>query len=76
MQGRTFFRTMFEKLFVDNVICRTVNSFVKFCNEQYYFSNKELKFSEFVPLDKNVTENDYKNKFIFNSSIRSEAIIK
>ena len=60
---RTYLRTMFNKIFYNNVIvdfCRTV---VKFCNNLP--SNKEnfLKFSENMPLDKM----DTNEKFSFQS---------
>lgn len=66
MQGRTFFRVMFDTIF-NNAFCKTIVSFVNYCNENRYYNNKELKFLNKMPLNKIPKENFYKNKFVFNS---------
>lgn len=66
MQGRTFFRIMLDNLFVNNSLVQTIESFVKFCNEQHYYSPNELKFSDKKPLN-NIMNDSYKNRYVFNS---------
>ncbi len=66
MHGRTFFRIMLDSLFVNNSFVKTIESFVKFCNEQRYYSQNELKFSDKMPLN-NIVKDNYKNKYVFNS---------
>ncbi len=66
MQGRTFFRIMFENIFVNNVISKTFTALVNFCNEQQYYNKKELKFLSKMPLTKK-EDSLYKTKFIFNN---------
>ena len=68
MQVRTFLRIMFDNLFVNNAFSKAILSLVNFCNEQTYFSKKELKFLKKMPLNKIETENSYKTKFIFKSN--------
>ena len=68
MQVRTFLRIMFDNLFVNNAFSKALLSLVNFCNEQAYFSKKELKFLKKLPLNKIETENSYKTKFIFKSN--------
>ena len=71
MQGRTFFRIMFDNLFVNNALCKAISSLVNFCNEQDYYYKKELKFLTKMPLNKTETYGSYKNnKFIFKNYIR------
>ena len=72
MQGRTFFRIMIDNLLINNVFCKTLISLVKFCNEQQYFSQKKLKFSEKMPLT-NISKNNsvYKTQFVFKSANNS-----
>ena len=64
MQNRTFFRIMLDIIF-NNAICKTIASFVNFCNEQRYYNRKELKFLKKMPL--NNIKKQHKNKFVFNS---------
>lgn len=68
MQIRTFVRIMFENLFVNNALCKSIISLVNFCNEQNNFYKKELKFLKKMPLTKMESNNTYQNKFIFKSS--------
>ncbi len=71
MQGRTFFRIMMDSLFVNNALCKAISSLVNFCNEQRYYSHKELKFLEKMPLNNVQNKSVYTKKFIFNSSHNS-----
>lgn len=75
MQGRTFLRIMLDNIF-NNPIFRTINALVNFCNEQCGFNNKSLKFSEKMPLTKIQTINNYKTRFIFDSSKASGVNLK
>lgn len=68
MRGRTFFRIMIESLFVNNALCKALSALVNFCNEQSYYSRKELKFLNKMPLNKVKQDSVYKNRFIFNST--------
>ncbi len=68
MQKRTFFRIMMDSLLVNNAIARALSALVNFCNEQSYFSQNKLKFSEKMPLTYNKRESVYKNRFIFDST--------
>ena len=68
MRGRTFFRIMIENLFVNNALCKALSALVNFCNEQSYYSRKELKFLNKMPLNKVKQDSVYKNRFIFNST--------
>jgi len=61
MHGRTFFRIMFDYVFVNNVFCRAINAFIDFCNEQNNISPKKLKFSTKMPL-KNIETKMYMQK--------------
>ena len=70
MQVRTFLRIMFDNLFVNNVVCKTLISIVKFCNEQNYFYKKELKFLKKMPLNKMEQKSSY-NKFVFKTPHKS-----
>ena len=69
MQGRTFLRIMIDNLFVNNALCKALSALVNFCNEQSYYSRKELKFLKKMPLNK-IEEQKcaYKNRFIFNTN--------
>ena len=62
---------MFDNLFVNNIICKTLMSLVNFCYEQSFFYKKELKFSKKMPLNKLECDNSYKTKFIFKSNHKS-----
>lgn len=73
MSGRTFFRIMFNNLFVNNVFCKTLSALINFCNEQSYYGKKELKFLKKMPLYDINKNNTYNNKFIFNNSHNSGA---
>lgn len=68
MRGRTFFRIMIDNLFVNNALCKALSALVNFCNEQSYYSRKELKFLNKMPLNKVKQDSVYKNRFIFNST--------
>lgn len=76
MQGRTFYRVMLDKLFVDNIFCKTLSSFINFCKEQGGYTPQELKFLKNVPLIKKEVHNTYKNRFIFDSSQLNGAKLK
>ena len=67
MKKRTFFRIMFDNLFVNNAISKSIIALVNFCNEQTYYNNKELKFLKKMPLNKIERKKEYKTKFIFNT---------
>jgi hypothetical protein len=67
MQNRTFIRTMLDILF-DNVVAKSIASFVNFCNEQRYYNHHELKFLKKMPITNIGKKNKYQNKFIFTSS--------
>ena len=67
MQNRTFLRTMLDLLF-DNAFIKAIVSYVKFCNEQRYYNNRELKFLKNMPIS-NIENNPFcKNKFIFTTN--------
>ena len=69
MQGRTFFRTMFENLFVNNAFCKALAALVNFCNEQCYYGKKELKFLKKMPYNRVGKSNaSYPNKFVFRAT--------
>ena len=68
MRARTFLRIMLDNLFVNNVLCRTIQALVNFCNEQSYYNSNELKFLKKMPLSKTEQKTYYQKKFIFNSN--------
>lgn len=68
MRGRTFFRIMIDNLFVNNAFCKALVALVNFCNEQSFFSQKDLKFLKKMPLNTKEQDSVYKNRFIFDSS--------
>ena len=68
MQGRTFFRIMIDNLFINNAIGKTILALVKFCNEQSYYSKKELKFLQKMPLNRTEQIKKYDERFLFNSN--------
>ena len=76
MQGLTFFRIMFDTLFVKNPLCRAISAIVKFCNEQNILYRKTLKFSEKMPFTKTEQTYNYKSKFIFDGKQASKAGLK
>lgn len=63
MQFRTFFRIMFNNIIRDNVIARTIRSFVNFCCELDVMNHKYLKYSKELPL----TLEDTKKNLFFQS---------
>ena len=67
MQNRTFLRTMLD-IFFNNAFFKSIISFVKFCNEQQYYNNRELKFLKNMPIDKIGNNPFYQNKFVFNTN--------
>ena len=67
MQNRTFIRTMLDILF-NNVIVKSITSFVNFCNEQRYYNYHELKFLKKMPINNIVKEDNYQSKFLFTNS--------
>ena len=76
MQGLTFFRIMFDNLFLKNPLCRAIVSIVKFCNEQSIFGSKTLKFSQKMPFTKTEQTYNYKTKFIFDGKQASGVGLK
>ena len=76
MQGRTFFRIMIDNLFINNAISKTILALVKFCNEYSFYSKKELKFLQKMPLKKIEQKNKYDNRFIFNTNPKIGANLK
>ena len=71
MQGRTFFRIMFNNLFVNNALCKAFIALVNFCNEQSYYNRKELKFLKKMPLNKVEQNQIYSKPFLFNTAHKS-----
>ena len=63
MRIRTFLRIMFNDIFHENVISKTISSLVNFCYEFNILANKPLKY------DKNVSLNmlDTKRNIFFQS---------
>ena len=68
MLNRTFFRILFDNLFINNPVSKAVITLVNFCNNSYCFNSRKLKFSENMPLHKKEDVINYKNRFIFDSS--------
>ena len=75
MQNRTFIRTMLDILF-DNVVAKSIASFVNFCNEQRYYNQHSLKFFKKMPINSIVKNDEYQNKFLFTSSAQYKIGIK
>lgn len=69
MQIRTFLRIMFNNIFHDNIVSRTISSLVKFCYEYSEPIQKELKYNSKVPLSMQDTK-----KNIFFQSISGDKI--
>lgn len=69
MQIRTFLRIMFNDIFHENVISKSVLALVNFCNEYNIFGGKELKYSSNVSLNMQDTKKD-----IFFQSITGDKI--
>ena len=64
MQGRTFLRIMFENLFVNNALSKTIIQLVKFCQEQWFYGNpKHINIFKTTPNSVKNSKSDY--KFIF-----------
>ena len=75
MEKRTIIRTMFD-IFLNNAFVKTIVSFVNFCYEQTYYSNKELKFFKNLPINKVEKEENYSNKLLFANSVQTKAGLK
>ncbi len=71
MQKRIFLRTMLERFF-DSAIIKTAVSFVKFCKEQSYFRQKELKFYKNLPINNIEVEQKFDNRYLFNGKLKFE----
>ena len=71
MQNRIFLRTMLERFF-DSAIIKTATSFVKFCKEQGYFRQKELKFYKNLPINNIEVEQKLDNRYLFNGKLKFE----
>lgn len=71
MQKRIFLRTMLERFFGSAVI-KTAVSFVKFCKEQGYFKQKELKFYRNLPINNIDVEQKLDNRYLFNGKLKFE----
>ena len=67
MHGRTFFRIMLDNLFVNNALFESIIKLVKFLKEMEYFNHKNLKTLNKKTKNVIIKEDDYKNKFKFNS---------
>jgi len=76
MQGLTFFRIMFDTLFVKNPLSRAIAAIVKFCNEQNILYKETLKFSQKMPFTKTEQTYNYKTKFIFDGKQAAKASFK
>ena len=63
MQKRTTIRTTLDIIF-NNAVTRTIISFVNFCYEQCYFSQKKLKFLKNMPINK-LESSSLENQFLF-----------
>jgi len=75
MQGRTFYRTMLD-IILNNTVVKTVLSYVKFCNEQRYYNNRELKFLKNMPINKADKNPFCQKQFLFNTEALKEASFK
>ena len=65
MQNRIFLRTMLERFF-DIPAVKTAVLFVKFCKEQGYFRQKELKFYKKMPINNIEVGQKFDDRYIFN----------
>lgn len=63
MLSRTFLRILFNNIFYDNIISKTVRTLINFCYEFNIFSNNELKNNNNLPLN----ENDTRKNLFFQS---------
>ena len=69
MRIRTFLRIMFNDIFHENIVSRTISSLVKFCYEFSEPIQKELKYNNKMPLSMQDTK-----KNIFFQSISGDKI--
>ena len=69
MQIRTFLRIMFNDIFHNNVVSKSISALVNFCNEFNVFGVKQLKYSQNVSLNMRDTK-----KNIFFQSITGDKI--
>lgn len=69
MQIRIFLRIMFNDIFHNNVISKSISALVNFCNEYNVFGVKQLKYSQNVSLNMRDTK-----KNIFFQSITGDKI--
>ena len=69
MQIRTFLRIMFNDIFHNNVVSKSISALVNFCNEYNVFGVKQLKYSQNVSLNMRDTK-----KNIFFQSIGGDRI--
>lgn len=70
MQLRTFFRTMFQNFFIENVFIKTFFAIINFCNNYYLANAKKLKFYNKMPLYKK--EAHYHKNFLFKNNYRTK----
>ena len=68
MHNRTFLRILLDNIFLNNPLSRAVISLVNFCKECNGNPVPELKFLENMPLKRKEPVNNYKNRFVFDSS--------
>ena len=64
MLKRTFFRIMFDNLFVNNALCKTLRAITKYFREQQDFRGNNLTFSNTLQFKKKEPD-IYSKKFIF-----------
>ena len=69
MRIRTFLRIMFNDIFHENIVSKTISSLVKFCYEFSEPIQKELKYNNKMPLSMQDTK-----KNIFFQSISGDKI--
>ena len=69
MRIRTFLRIMFNDIFHENIVSKTISSLVKFCYEFSEPIQKELKYNNKIPLSMQDTK-----KNIFFQSISGDKI--
>ena len=63
MQIRTFLRIMLNNIFRDNILAKTIKTFVNFCCEMDIINYKPLKYNKEMPL----TLEDTKKNIFFQS---------
>lgn len=69
MRQRTFLRIMFNNIFHDNVISKTIINLVNFCNEFNTLGSNQLKYNNKMTLSMSDTK-----KNIFFQSIAGDKI--